>query len=248
MGRYFLMTLSVVLLCCSCSVQQKRGSEGVAPTVARVSDDNFRQYLLESGYVRPYKGGMKGFGLWVSRKEVVESTAGGRALQLIDCHKKDIKSLDGIELFGNLKVLICSENPIRSIDLSHNPQLMQFYAIEVPLRSLDVSRNTKLKLLQSSFSRLRSLDVSHNPELEELLCIFAPDIKTIDLSGNPELQVLYIRGTSIRTVDLHHNLQFRMLHALDTPLETIVITPQHNVDSIQASVEDGVRIIVEDCP
>ena len=95
------MTLSVVLLCCSCSVQQKRASEGVTPTVARVSDDNFRQYLLESGYVEPYKGNMKGFGFWVSRKEVVESTAGGRALQLIDCHKKDIKSLDGIELFGN---------------------------------------------------------------------------------------------------------------------------------------------------
>ena len=248
MRRLFLTTLSLVLLCCSCSVQQKRGSEHATPTVARVGDDNFRHFLLESGFVKPYSGSMKGFGFWVSRNEVVESTPEGRALLQLDCHGLDIKSLEGIELFGNLNVLICSENPIRTIDLSRNPQLMQFYAIEVPLRSLDVSGNTKLKLLQSSFSRLRSLDVSHNPALEELLCIFAPHIKTIDLSGNPELQVLYIRGTSIRTVDLRHNLQFRMLHALDTPLENIVITPQHDVDSIQASVEDGVRISVEDCP
>ena len=229
-------------------MQQKRASEGVTPTVARVSDDNFRQYLLESGYVEPYKGSMKGFGLLVSREEVVEVTPAGRSLSSLDCHNKGIKSLEGIELFGNLQVLICSENPIRSIDLSLNLQLIQLYAIEVPLRSLDVSENRALKILESSYSRLRSLDVSHNPELEELLCIFSPGIKTIDLSGNPKLQTLYVRETSIRTIDLRHNHQFRMLHALDTPLENIVITPQHDVDSFQASVEDGVRLIVEDCP
>ena len=229
--HFFLLLLSVAILCGGCSTLHRLRDGSYA---VRVTDAHFRQYLLDNGYAAPL------------RRQYMKATRSGLAVQLIDCHAMDISSLDGIALFPNLKVLICSENDIGRLDLSHNRQLKQLVAIENPLRSLDISQCPELKVLQVSFHHLRKLDVSHNAKLEELLCIFAPNIRQLDLSGNPKLQTLYIRETNIRLVDLRLNPAFRNLHALDTPLEAIVVSPQHDLDSIGVSVEDGVQLYVLD--
>ena len=241
--KHLATILLTILLCCSCATEKKsvKGKDGI--TVARVTDSNFRTYLIDNGYAKPYEGSLRGRNRLTRQEEWVESTPLGRSTQIIDCHRKDIHSLDGIELFPNLVILICSENPISRLDLRHNPKLKQLFAIETPLRSLDISRNPELKVLNISFHQLRSLDVSHNPQLSELLCIFAPGITTLDLSHNPNLHTLYIRQTNIQLVDLRHNPSFHSLHALETPLEYIVVSPQHNLDSITASVEDGVQVL-----
>ncbi len=241
--RHTAAILLALLLLCSCATQEEAVSDKKTITVARVTDDNFRAYLLDNGYAKPYKGKLHGRDRFTPQSEWVESTPLGRSTQLIDCHRKEIHSLDGIELFPNLVILICSENPISRLDLHHNPKLKQLVAIETPLRSLDISRNTELKILNISFHQLRKLDVSQNTQLEELLCIFAPGITTLDLSHNPNLRTLYIRQTNIQLVDLRRNTAFHALHALETPLEYIVVSPQHNLDSITASVEEGVQVL-----
>jgi hypothetical protein len=194
---------------------------------------------LENNFVKPANASRR----LSHAEEWVEITPLGRATQLIDCHKKNIQSLEGIQLFPNLVILICGENPIQHLDLRHNPKLKQLVAIETPLRSLDISHNAALKVLQISYNQLRSLDVSHNPNLEELLCIFAPGITQLDLTHNPRLRTLYIRETSIQLVDLRANRSFRNLHAYDTPLQYIVVSPQHSLDSIKADVEDHVQVL-----
>ena len=241
--KHLASVLLAILLCCSCATEKKsvKGKDGI--TVARVTDSNFRTYLINNGYVKPYEGTLKGRDRLTRQEEWVESTPLGRSTQIIDCHRKGIASLDGIELFPNLVILICSENPISRLDLRHNPKLKQLVAIEAPLRSLDVSHNTELKVLNISFHQLRKLDVSHNTQLEELLCIFAPGITSLDLSHNTSLRTLYIRQTNIQLVDLRRNNAFHALHALETPLEYIVVSPQHNLDSITASVEEGVQVL-----
>jgi hypothetical protein len=241
--KHLATILLSILLCCSC-VTEKESVEGKnVITVARVTDDNFRTYLLDNGYAKPYIGKLRGRDRLTPQDEWVESTPLGRSTQFIDCHRKEIHSLDGIELFPNLVILICSENPISRLDLRHNPKLKQLVAIETPLRSLDISQNTELKILNISFHQLRKLDVSHNTQLEELLCIFAPGITTLDLSHNPNLHTLYIRQTNIQLIDLRRNNAFHALHALETPLEYIVVSPRHNLDSITASVEEGVQVL-----
>lgn len=241
--RHTATILLALLLLCSCATQQESVNDKKTITVARVNDNNFRAYLLDNGYAKPYIGKLRGRDRLTPQDEWVESTPLGRSTQIIDCHRKKIHSLDGIELFPNLVILICSENPISRLDLRHNPKLKQIVAIETPLRSLDVSHNTELKVLNISFHQLRKLDVSHNTQLEELLCIFAPGITTLDLSHNPNLRTLYIRQTNIQLVDLRCNNTFHALHALETPLEYIVVSPQHNLDSITASVEEGVQVL-----
>ena len=241
--RHTATILLVLLLLCSCATQKEAVNDKKTITVARVTDGNFRTYLIDNGYAKPYEGKLRGRDRLTPQEEWVESTPLGRSTQLIDCHRKEIHSLDGIELFPNLVILICSENPISRLELRHNPKLKQLVAIETPLRSLDVSHNTELKVLNISFHKLRRLDVSHNTQLEELLCIFAPGITSLDLSHNPNLYTLYIRQTNIQLVDLRRNTAFHSLHALETPLEYIVVSPQHNLDSITASVEDGVQVL-----
>ena len=241
--RHTATILLALLLLCSCATQQESVNDKKTITVARVNDNNFRAYLLDNGYAKPYIGKLRGRDRLTPQDEWVESTPLGRSTQLIDCHRKKIHSLDGIELFPNLVILICSENPISRLDLRHNPKLKQLVAIETPLRSLDISHNTELKVLNISFHQLRKLDVSHNTQLEELLCIFAPGITSLDLSHNPNLRTLYIRQTNIQLVDLRCNNTFHALHALETPLEYIAVSPQHNLDSITASVEEGVQVL-----
>ena len=241
--RHTATILLALLLLCSCATQQESVNDKKTITVARVNDNNFRAYLLDNGYAKPYIGKLRGRDRLTPQDEWVESTPLGRSTQIIDCHRKEIHSLDGIELFPNLVILICSENPISRLDLRHNPKLKQLVAIETPLRSLDISHNTELKVLNISFHQLRRLDVSHNTQLEELLCIFAPGITSLDLSHNPNLRTLYIRQTNIQLVDLRCNNAFHALHALETPLEYIVVSPQHNLDSITASVEEGVQVL-----
>ena len=241
--RHTATILLALLLLCSCATQQESVNDKKTITVARVNDNNFRAYLLDNGYAKPYIGKLRGRDRLTPQDEWVESTPLGRSTQLIDCHRKKIHSLDGIELFPNLVILICSENPISRLDLRHNPKLKQLVAIETPLRSLDISHNTELKVLNISFHQLRKLDVSHNTQLEELLCIFAPGITSLDLSHNPNLRTLYIRQTNIQLIDLRCNNSFHALHALETPLEYIVVSPQHNLDSITASVEEGVQVL-----
>ena len=105
-----IIPILLLLLCCSCSSHQ-RLKAGQEITVARVPDSNFRTYLLAGGLVKPYEGPLSGSNRLTARQEWVETTPLGRSTQLIDCHRKDIASLQGIELFPNLVILICSENP-----------------------------------------------------------------------------------------------------------------------------------------
>ena len=239
--RRLAIFISLVLLCCGCASVQPQLEGGSAVEVARVPDKVFRHYLIEQGYAEPYKGPMKDFGFWVPRREVLKRTAMGRALQLLNVHNMGIGSLEGVEMFDSLVVLICSENPLRSVDLSHCPRLKQFTAVEVPLEEIDLSCCPELKLIELSYTRLQQLDVSHNPLLEEIFCIFSPGIDSIDVSHNPRLRRLYIRETRVREVDISGCPEFEGLYALDTPLATLYATKEQ-LDRVEAVVEDSVKV------
>ena len=164
--RRLAIFISLVLLCCGCASVQPQLEGGSAVEVTRVPDKVFRAYLIEQGYVEPCRWPVKGIGLRMWHRDVVRRTPMGRALQLLNVHNMGIESLQGVELFDSLKVLICSENPLQRVDLSHCPRLKQFSAIETPLQELDLSHCAELKLIELSYNKLRHLDVSHAPKLE----------------------------------------------------------------------------------
>lgn len=233
--KKLLLGLSLLLIILFVSCRSARSGTGQAPTVAVVPDPNFRTFLLAHGWVKPYNKNHP-------QKGTVQVTPKGVALTSLVCYQKEIQSLEGISLFPNLETLVCSQNPIRHLDLSGNPRLSCLAAVETPLKTLDISHNPQLRTLELSYTQLRHLDLSHNPLLEEMLCIFSPRIDHLDFSHNPNLRTLYVRATNLSFLDLRSNPEVRTIHALDTPLQYIALSPHHNLDSTMASVEKWVRL------
>ena len=88
-----------------------------------------------------------------------------RAVATMDCAGLDIRSLNGIEAFVNLRALDCSDNL---------------------LDRLDVTRCIRLERLDCGGNVLASLDVRGLRQLASLLCM-GNDLRILDLTDNVSL-------------------------------------------------------------
>ena len=120
-----------------------------------IPDPNFRAYLLEQGYIEEI--GENG-----SRVVV---TPAGRAATKIDCSRRGIASLAGIEYFPLLEELNCCMNMISTLDLTQNPRLVKLDCSGNCLKSLDVSHNSVLMELRCMLNELVALETDRNPKL-----------------------------------------------------------------------------------
>ena len=81
----------------------------------------------------------------------VLSDAEFKQVATINVTGKGITSLQGIELFPNLKGLFCSNNQLTSLDLSHNPALRSLLCDGNQLAALDLSAAPILSLVYEAF-------------------------------------------------------------------------------------------------
>lgn len=84
-------------------------------------------------------------------------------------NNKSISSLEGIQDFTSLEVLICYSNNLDSIDVSNNTQLRVLQVDVNNLTKLDVSNNLLLTNLSGCANQLDTLDVSNNHFLDTLI-------------------------------------------------------------------------------
>ncbi len=228
----FVVVFSVLLLA-GCGASRPAGGWPTCECerAVKVPDGTFRAWLVEKGYAE--KAG------WKKLRATVE----GCRLRELECYGQGIESLEGIEMFPQLEQLTCSDNPIEEMDLNGLPHLERLYALNVPLRRLEMDSCHHLKRMQVSYTKIASVDLAPFPELELLLFIFSP-ITEIDLTPCVNLKQLYVRGTQIREVDLRPCAKLLELHALDTLLETVIVSEEQYGGEIKASVDDSVRIEV----
>lgn len=231
--RRLLLSLAATLLLTACVATRQGGGEAACDCRRAVSvpDKAFRDLLLEKGYAAK-AGGHR-----------LRPTPEGCALTALECYGKDIHSLRGIEMFPQLEEVVCSDNPLAELDLNGLPRLERLYGLNLPLERVALDSCRHLKHLQLSYTHLAEFDLRPFAELESLLIIFSP-LTELDLSQCPRLETLYIRGTQIRRLDLRDNPAFSRLHALDTPLETIVVTQAQYDGDLKVSCADTVRIEV----
>ncbi|PXY45105.1 hypothetical protein [Flavobacterium hydrophilum] len=104
-------------------------------------------------------------------------------LTSIDISNSSITDLTGIQNFVSLKILICNNNPLATLDISKNTALQYLYCHYNTLTTLDLSMNTALKFLYCRSNQLTSLDVSNNTALENL-DFQSNSLTTLDLSNN----------------------------------------------------------------
>lgn len=197
----------------------------------KVPDKAFRTWLVNRGYA--VQAG------WHKLKP----TAEGCSLTDLECYGQGIQSLEGIEMFPQLEQVTCSDNPLTELDLNALPHLRRLYGLNLPLQHITIDRCRQLQHIELSHNHLENFNLTPFPELEFFFCIFAP-LTTLDLSPCHSLKSLYIRGTQIREVDLRPCGNLLELHALDTPLQTIVVTEEQYGSNMKVSVSDSVRIVV----
>ncbi|MEH6764214.1 MAG: T9SS type A sorting domain-containing protein [Aequorivita antarctica] len=121
-------------------------------------------------------------------------------------YSQNINSIEGIESFTNLEVLVCFRNNLSNIDVSENLNLLGLNCTDNPIGSLDVTNNLNLIGLTCQDNNLTTLDISQNPNLDHLVCSFN-SLTEINLSLHPNLRILQIDNNLFTEIDLSSNPQ-----------------------------------------
>ena len=109
---------------------------------------------------------------------------------------KKIADLDGVEYLPNLGVVAISGSNIKVAHFNYNPKLETLFLPERFYHSL-------FKHYVQGTSKLDNVDIRNNRNLRHLILNFEPHKEnTIDLSGNPDLEAIYIESSSLKEIDL----------------------------------------------
>jgi len=146
------------------------------------------------------------------------------AITEIDVSMLGISSLHGIEFFPELTVLLCLDNELTKLDLSHNPKLEMLDCSFNSLTSLDVTHNPALTSIDCSENAISDLDTSANPLLEGLFC-YGNEIFMLRLYGSPALQVLDCSTNRLTALDLSGNPGLVMLECYGNSIAELDLTP-----------------------
>ena len=126
------------------------------------------------------------------------------AVEAINCSRKGITNLKGIEYFTSLDILWCAENQLTALDVSENTALRFLSCYRNRLTTLDVDKNTALEELYCYSNQLTKLDVSKNTALTDLNCIYN-QLTTLDVNKNTALNKLWCGDNLLTTLDVSKN-------------------------------------------
>lgn len=88
----------------------------------------------------------------------------------LDCSGMGIADLKGIEYFFALSVLDCSNNSLKTLDISALGTLTELDCSHNALTGFDTSRNPALRKLDCSYNKLSTVTFSNNYVMEQLDC------------------------------------------------------------------------------
>lgn len=156
-------------------------------------------------------------------------------VEQIEISTDNIRSLDGIEYFTNLKYLSCEGGKrnsdggwtgrgiLENIDVSKNKELIKLSCSSNLLSSIDVSQNEKLQDLELFMNNLTEINLKNNKELISLNC-GNNQITKIDLRENTKLVEVFLHSNLITTIDISHNLDITILIVQSCQLKAIDVS------------------------
>ena len=145
------------------------------------------------------------------------------AVEEIDCSRKGITNLKGIEYFTALRLLKCYRNRLTTLDVDKNTALEELYCYSNQLTKLDVSKNTSLTILNCIYNQLTTLDVNKNTALNKLWCGDNP-LTTLDVSKNTALIDLYCSCNQLTKLDVSKNTALTELSCAANQLTTLDVS------------------------
>ena len=112
---------------------------------------------------------------------------------------QNIINLTGIEYLKNVKRIVIANSKIKEADFSQNQKLETLFLTEK-------FHSTYQILDIEGTSILERVNIKSNENLKHLILNFNPNKEnTVDLSGNPNLEALYIIKSNLKEIDLIHN-------------------------------------------
>ena len=162
------------------------------------------------------------------------------AVKKINCFRKRITNLKGIEYFTSLNNLWCAENKLTALDVSKNTALTDLYCSSNQLTTLDVSKNTALTDLDCGRNQLTTLDVSKNTALTYLSCGYN-QLTTLDVSKNTALTYLSCRNNQLTSLDVSKNTALTKLSCDNNQLTSLDVS---NTDMDDLNCYDNIYQIV----
>ena len=218
-------------------------ANAVAVNAASFPDGNFRGYVSQN--IDTDRDGK------LNVSEIAACTE-------IDCSRRIISSLKGIEHFTELTELDCGRNKLNSLDVSKNTKLTYLVCSSNDLSSLDISKNTKLTYLDCQANSLSRLDVSKNTALSVLMCganklsslnvgkntalwclnCYGNGLSTLDLSKNTKLKHLYCMVNKLSSLDLSRNTALKTLACYDNNLGSLDVSRNTKLSHVTAGHQE----------
>jgi len=147
------------------------------------------------------------------------------ALTSLNCSNNQLKTLDVSKNIA-LTSLDCFYNQITSLDLSQNIVLTNLICTYNRLTTLDVSLNISLTSLACDSNQLKSLDISNNIALNSLDCSNNIDLTTLDISKNNNTSLLTLNcyNNKLTALDVSKNTALTSLNCSSSQLTTLDIS------------------------
>ena len=122
---------------------------------------------------------------------------------------------------SSLRYLDCSVNKFTALNLSKNPELTELNCSWNQLTALDLSANKKLQKINANCNNLTTLDARHLPELTYLDLQANFDLKSIDVSKNPKLEILNVAQGKLTSLNVKSNRKLVELKVYDNQLTAL---------------------------
>ena len=181
-------------------------------------DENFRQYLLAQYYGEDGE---------LTNLEI-------RAVTRMYLNDKNIKSLEGINMFTDLKELYCEKNQLTELDVSALTALETLYCSDNQLSSLNVSGCKSLTSLSSANNQLTKLDVSKCTMLRQLGCR-NNQLTTLDVRKCKNLFNFVCDGNQLTKLNVSGCSELEMLICQDNQLTELELPGCTKLVSLLAS-------------
>ena len=125
-------------------------------------------------------------------------------VEKLDCSGNQLTAL-WFHTGSSLKYLTCSANKFTALNLSKNPELTELYCNGNQITALDLSANTKLQKIVAQANALTTIDTRNLPELTYLDLQANFDLRSIDVSKNPKLEILNVAQGKLTSLNVKSN-------------------------------------------
>lgn len=198
-----------------------------------IPDPHLKEYLVEK-YDRNNDGEIQKKECW--------------RVHEIEVNTQVIRTMNGIEHFQNLEVLVCRGREewvpdefgpglLTELDVTHNPHLKRLEFNNNHITSIDLSHNTELESICGRSNSLISLDISHNPVLTDL-DMSTNHIGSMDFSNTPRLKSIYARGNELTVLDVSTLQKLETLNIGGNHLKEIDLTNNYLLRSLECDGND----------